>query len=308
MPLDPRTPVLIGTGQFLHRASGLDDALGASELMAEAIRLAATDAGLASVPQPDSWRVVSLLSWRYGDPAWVIAQHLGLEPRDTAATTMGGNTPQTLVNTTALDIQRGDADLVVLAGGEAWRTRMRARAAGVDLAWPKAPDDRMPRVLGDDLEMNLAAERDRGVSMPVHVYPMFETAIRAAAGRSVEEHRRVIGELWARCSEVAAGNPNAWLRTARTADEITTPTDTNRMIGFPYTKSMVSNNAVDMAAAVIMCSAERAAALGVPRDRWVFGRACQPHGEPPKSPAERMMLLRSTSDFGGGSHLTHAPS
>ncbi|MDO8389345.1 MAG: acetyl-CoA acetyltransferase [Actinomycetota bacterium] len=284
MTIDPRTPVLIGAGQFLHRTSssggGLDDALDPSTLMAEAIRLAATDAGLASVPQPDSWRVISLLSWRYGDPAWVVAQRLGLEPRDTAITTMGGNSPQTLLNSTALEIQRGEVDLVVLTGGEAWRTRMRARAADVELPWPKAPEDRMPRLLGDDLQMNLAAERDRGVSMPVQVYPMFETAIRAAAGRTMQDHQRVIGELWARFSEVAAANPNAWLREARTAAEITTPTAKNRMIGFPYTKSMVSNNDVDMAAAVIMCSAERAAALGVPRDRWVFphaGADCHEH-------------------------------
>ena len=27
--LDPRTPVLVGSGQFLHRAKGLDDALDA---------------------------------------------------------------------------------------------------------------------------------------------------------------------------------------------------------------------------------------------------------------------------------------
>jgi acetyl-CoA C-acetyltransferase len=33
---------------------------------------------------------------------------------------------------------------------------------------------------------------------------------------------------------------------------------------------MNSNNAVEQGAAVILCSAERAEALGVPRDRWVF--------------------------------------
>jgi len=42
------------------------------------------------------------------------------------------------------------------------------------------------------------------------------------------------------------------------------------MIGFPYTKLMNSNNAVEQGAGVILCSAERADALGVPRDRWVF--------------------------------------
>src|SRR3546814_11343480 len=33
---------------------------------------------------------------------------------------------------------------------------------------------------------------------------------------------------------------------------------------------MNSNNAVEQGAGVILCSAERAEALGVPRDRWVF--------------------------------------
>ena len=42
------------------------------------------------------------------------------------------------------------------------------------------------------------------------------------------------------------------------------------MIGYPYTKLMNSNNAVEQGAGVILCSAERATALGVPRDRWVF--------------------------------------
>jgi acetyl-CoA C-acetyltransferase len=42
------------------------------------------------------------------------------------------------------------------------------------------------------------------------------------------------------------------------------------MVGFPYTKLMNSNNAVEQGAAVLLCSAERAEALGVPRDRWVF--------------------------------------
>jgi acetyl-CoA C-acetyltransferase len=42
------------------------------------------------------------------------------------------------------------------------------------------------------------------------------------------------------------------------------------MIGFPYTKRMNSNNAVEQGAALVLCSAERAETLGVPRDRWVF--------------------------------------
>ena len=280
MSLDPRTPVLIGAGQFIHRATGLDDALDPSALMCEAVRAAATDAGLASVPNPDSVRVVGLLSWKYGDPAWVVANQLGLTPRETAATTMGGSSPQTLVNGTALEIQRGELDLAILCGGEAWRTRMRARKAGDELHWPTSPPDQMPRLLGEDLAMSHPDERARHIVMPVQVYPMFETAVRAAAGRTVQQQQVLSSELYARFSEVAAANPYAWLRDAKTAEEIRTPSATNRMIGYPYTKYMNSNNDVDMGAALIMCSAEKAAALGVPRERWVFphsGADCHEH-------------------------------
>jgi acetyl-CoA C-acetyltransferase len=43
---------------------------------------------------------------------------------------------------------------------------------------------------------------------------------------------------------------------------------------------MNSNNDVDMAAALILCSAEKATSLGIPRDRWVFihaGTDCHEH-------------------------------
>ena len=37
--------------------------------------------------------------------------------------------------------------------------------------------------------MSHPAERELGIMMPVQIYPMFETALRAAAGRTVEDHR-----------------------------------------------------------------------------------------------------------------------
>ncbi|CAN5400352.1 acetyl-CoA acetyltransferase [soil metagenome] len=280
MPISPRTPVLVGAGQFLNHAADLEHALDPATLMCEAIRAAATDAGLTKVPDADSLRVVSLLSWRYGDPAFVVAQQLGLAVAETAATTMGGNSPQSLVNETALAIQRGELDLAILTGGEAWQSRNRSRKAEVELCWPKAPADEFPRLLGEDLEMNHPVERERGLMLPVQIYPMFETAIRAAAGRTVEQQLVVASELWSRFSAVAAQNPFAWSRAALSAEEIRTPTAQNRMIGFPYTKYMNSNNNVDMAAALIMCSAAKAQALGIARDRWVFphsGADCHEH-------------------------------
>ena len=223
------------------------------------------------MPRPDSVRVVSLLSWRSRDPARFVASALGHDGVHTALYESGGNSPQDLLNLTAGQIQRGELDLALLTGGEAWRTRIRARRDGVDLGWPEVTDD-VPAddTYGGGIDMSDPAEIAAGIRMPVQMYPMFETALRAELGHGVAEHQAHLGELWSRFSEVAAGNPFAWSQVARTAEEIRTPGPTNRMIGAPYPKLMNANNDVDMAAALLVCSVEHAEALGVPRDRWVF--------------------------------------
>jgi acetyl-CoA C-acetyltransferase len=278
--LDPRTPVIVGAGQFLHHADGIDDALEPVALMERAVVEAAADAGLAGPPNVDSIRVVSLFSWRYGNPAWVLADRLGLAAAELAYTSAGGNIPQTLVNKTALDLTAGRLDAAILVGGEAWRTRTRARRDGITLEWSRAADDEAPVMIGADLDMTHPAEAERGVYLPVQIYPMFETAIRAAAGRSPDEHLVSISELWAGFSEVAAKNPYAWSRDVKSAEEIRTTSPNNRLVGLPYRKYMNSNNDVDMAAALIMATADTARRLGIAEDRWVFphaGTDCHEH-------------------------------
>jgi acetyl-CoA C-acetyltransferase len=167
MTVDPRTPVLVGGGQFLHRAEGVSDALEPAALMARAIEMAAEDAGLAAPPPPDSLRVVSTLSWRYQNPAYVVARRLGLEPRELAVTTMGGNSPQALVNATARQILAGELDVAILVGGEAWGSRVRAPRGDGGRDGPRAPPHRPPTTIRSEFTMNHQAERDRGIGQPV---------------------------------------------------------------------------------------------------------------------------------------------
>ncbi len=273
--LDPRLPVIIGVGQHNQRVDRDDEPLEPTALMVAALRLASIDAGTADagglLGGADTVAVVSVLSWRYRDPGALVAEQVGARPRRTIYTSAGGNSPQALLNQTALDIQGGRADLVLLCGGEAWRTRMAARRLDQRPDWTVQDDDVAPsEVLGHDEAMSHPAEQAQGVFMPVQVYPMFENALRAAAGRSVDAHGALIADLWARFSDVAATNPHAWIQRAFTPAEIAAPAPDNRMIGFPYTKRMNSNNAVEQSAAVIVCSVERARSLGVPPDRWVF--------------------------------------
>lgn len=271
MPIDPRTPVLVGAGQLLQRTTP-DDALEPVDMIAEAARRAADDAGAPDILQAlDSIRIVALLSWRYVNHAALVAERVGASPRETAYTSMGGNTPQTLVNKTARAIAAGELDVALIGGAEAWRTRMAQRKQDLKPDWTVEPEGTEPAVvLGEELSMTHPSEAARGIVMPVQLYPVFENALRAAAGRTWDEHLRVISELWARFSDVAATNPYAWIREPKTAEQIRTASPDNRMVGFPYTKMMNSNNDVDQAAALLLCSVDAARRLAVPEDRWVF--------------------------------------
>jgi acetyl-CoA C-acetyltransferase len=102
------------------------------------------------------------------------------------------------------------------------------------------------------------------------VYPLFEAALRAAAGRGLEEHRRVVSELWARFAALSGTRPAAWSQKAWSAEEICTAAPDNRMVVYPYTKRMCANMFTDQAGALLLCSPEAARAAGVPDDRLVF--------------------------------------
>jgi acetyl-CoA C-acetyltransferase len=270
--VDPRAPVIVGVGQVSQRTDRGEPALEPVDLIAAAARAAGADSGAPGLLGAiDSVRIVSMLSWRYNDPGALVAERIGADVRSTIYTTAGGNTPQSLVNRTSLDIAAGRADVVLIGGAESWRTRMSFRATDEKPSWTVQDASVAPtEVFGGDLQMMDPAAMARGIAMPVQVYPMFEQALRAAEGRSIDDHLVRISELWARFSEVAARNPAAWIQRAYTAEEVRTPGPDNRWIGFPYPKVMNSNNAVEQGAVLVLCSVEAAERLGVPRDRWVF--------------------------------------
>lgn len=265
--------MLIGYGQVNHRDE-IDPEKRSVEpidLMAAAARQAADSRVIEAV---DSIRVVNILSAHYRDPGLLLGQRIGASDFITLYSPVGGNVPQSLVNQACLDIQRGRAQVVLLAGAETWRTRRGLRAKGGKLEWT-VQDASVPmaEVSGDDVQMAGDAEIRIGLDRPAYVYPLFEQALRIANGESVEHHRNRIGELWARFNAVAVANPHAWIRKPVTAEEICEPGPQNRMISWPYTKLMNSNNMVDQGAALVVTSVEQARRLQVPADRWIYPHA-----------------------------------
>jgi acetyl-CoA C-acetyltransferase len=268
MPVNPRTPVLVAHGQVNHREAAQENTLEPVDLMAAAAREAADARVLEAI---DSIRVVNLLSVYYRDPALLLGQRIGAGQFTTRYSGIGGNVPQTLVNRACADIQQGSADVVLVAGAEMWRTRTQLRAAGQRLTCTEQ-DDSIPQPEGSDENVPMAGDAEIRIKLdrPAYIYPMFEQALRVSTGESVNDHRRRIAELWARFNEVAVQNPHAWIRKPVAAEDISQPGPSNRMISWPYTKLMNSNNMVDQGAALILTSVEAATRLGIPKDQWVY--------------------------------------
>jgi acetyl-CoA C-acetyltransferase len=105
---------------------------------------------------------------------------------------------------------------------------------------------------------------------PTDVYPFYENTCRAAWGQTLAQAQRESAEIWSGLSRVAAGNPNAWLQKAHTAEQILDVSPSNRPIAFPYTKLMVANASVNQGAAFIVTSLAKAKASRVAETRLIY--------------------------------------
>ncbi len=241
------------------------------DLMVEALERAARDTGAASMlANIDEIVAVSSFTWHTNDPARLVAERLGLDVT-TKLLGVGGNTPQKFVHDAAKRIMAGELRCVAVVGAEAMYARLLARREGEELNWIVQPKDvARPMITPEDPAPLTAAEYGQGLNLPTNVYPLFENARRARLGWTIAEQRDHLGRLWSNFARVAASHPYAWIRDAPSSATITTPSPENRMVAFPYTKLLMANMPVDMAACYLMTSFEHATSLGVARERMVF--------------------------------------
>lgn len=266
MVTDPRTPVLVGAGQL----SGDGTATTPLALSAVAADAALRDAGTGIADRIDTVGFVSSMSWPVRNPARQLADSIGLYPATTLATHVGGTSPLELLADGCESIRAGRCEAMLLAGAEALRSfRAGHYDPGSQPDGTTAPD----RVIGSDRNGVGAAAEAAGILQPVEVYPLFENALRASAGRSRAEHERRIAALWQRFAEVAKTNQHAWVTDGATVESILDTSGGNRPIAYPYRKLLTANIFVDQAAAVVLCSAGTAAAAGIPQENWAFVRS-----------------------------------
>ncbi|WP_433802342.1 acetyl-CoA acetyltransferase [Actinomycetospora sp. CA-084318] len=296
--MSDRTPVVVGTGQSSER---LDEpgyrGLSPVELGAEAAHRALADTG--ADPAAVAARVdlvAAVRQFEASAPGAVaplgasdnvprsVAARVGADPRVAVLGVVGGQTPQSLVTEAAGRIAAGEVDVALVVGAEAMSTAKRLLTSVAEEDRPDWTehvggqlDDR-----GLGLESFIVPEQvEHEILAPVVQYALFEHARRGRLGLDREAYRRDMAELFSPFSAVAATNPHAAAPTARSVDDLAAATDENRPITDPYLRYLVSRDAVNQGAAVLLAAADTARELGVAEDRWVYLHGHADLVEPP---------------------------
>jgi acetyl-CoA C-acetyltransferase len=294
LPADPRATCIIGVARRTwHPADAPEGAPEPLTMWEQMARDAAADTGAADASSLlrglESIDVVYSQSWQYDDAVARLAERIGASPSRRRYSGIGGSVPQVLTGEAAAEIRAGHLDLALLTGAEALATVRRLKKAGEKPSWSFRPAERRPFPMDMDFD---PSEISHAVFEAYLTFALFDNARRAQLGAGLDEHRAALGRVLAPMTEVAAASPYAWFPVAREASEIVTATPDNRMVAYPYTKLMTSIMDVDMAAAVILASAAKADALGVPDERRVYLRGSG-YAEDPSHVAGHPDLWRS---------------
>ena len=281
---ESKIPVLIGVGQFTDRSDSANG-LTPTAMMAQAARRAADDSGSKHILKHvdvlaaagltvDAEQVKTPVSGLINNVPRAVAKQLGISPMRYVYSESGGDTPQRMVNYFAQEVAQGRSQAVLLTGGEAMHTMRLKFNHWSKLLWPKGgwkdKSGPKPTSFGDERLGSNRHEDKYAMNLPTQVYPLFENALRAHNGREPAEHIRHIAKIFSGFTKVAAKNPYAWLQNERSAEELITTNQQNRMIAYPYPKWLNSMLFVNQSAALIITSVEKAKSLGVSQDRMVY--------------------------------------
>ncbi len=274
MSADPRATCIIGVARRTwHPADAPGGAPEPLEMWEHVARTAAEDAGTqdaaAILRGLESVDVVYSQSWQYDDAVARLADRLGASPTRRRYSGIGGSVPHVLATEAAREIRGGGLDLALITGAEALATVRRLKKAGERPQWSFRPSEKRPFPM--DMEFH-PSEISHSVFEAYLTFALFDNARRAHLGRGLDDHRASLGRVMAPMTRIAAASPHAWFPVARSAEEIVTATADNRMVAYPYTKLMTSIMDVDMAAALVLASAAKADALGVPEERRIYLR------------------------------------
>lgn len=291
--LADNTPVIIGAGQFSERvgAPGYSE-MNHMDLAGAALKAAFADAQAqqALAPALDTLAAIrqfEISATRYSAPFGhsdntprSIASRVGADPARAILEVVGGQGPQRLVGELAAEIAAGRSRMAAVVGAEAISTMRALLARGESRDWSESqPGSLEDRGSGYEGVVDATAIR-HGVGAPIAGYAIAENVRRERLGLSLDQYRHEIGKLFAPFTEVAARNPHSAAPSIRSAEELATLTERNRLVAEPYGRLVVARDQVNQGAALLIASVAEARRLGVPESRWVHIHAVADCAEP----------------------------
>ncbi|MGJ8686595.1 MAG: hypothetical protein ACSHWQ_03895, partial [Spongiibacteraceae bacterium] len=199
-----------------------------------------------------------------------VAKRIGADPKTAVYEAVGGQTPQLLVGEYCEKLARGEAEMVLIAGGEAIANTRAAAKATEQPNWQEEIAGQLEDRGGDEEVLYSDDDINHGVAAPMQFYGLMENARRAQLGLSQEQYATEMGDCFAAISAVAANNPLSLDRNKYDAATLVTPTEKNALMVTPYTKHLIAKDRVNQAAALILTTVAKAEELGIPESQWVY--------------------------------------
>ncbi|MEZ4331469.1 MAG: hypothetical protein R3F35_06930 [Myxococcota bacterium] len=268
-----RRPAIAGVAQITQKLDDPRLARSPLELMEQAVRDAAEDAGAPKLVESLDAILMPQGIWRHADPGRLLAERLGSPAAKTALGALSGHIVQVLIDHACREIAAGRADVIAIAGGESEHSRRRLARLGVPLHWEDRTAGEPDLRFGSFGHARAPEEERAGLVNATTLFALCDTALRHARGESPSAHRDRLARIQCEMSRIARDHPRAWIREAPSAERIREPGPGNRMVNYPYTKLMTSNIAVDQAAALLVCSERAMRRFGVADEKRVFLRA-----------------------------------
>ena len=284
MLLDNNTPILVGIAEVVEPLKDdLSQASSAQTLASRAAELALQDALDVDRLAPEIDVVVATRTFPDSTPLWPmpfgksnnmprsIAQRLNANPRQAIYAKAGGNTPQSLVNKWSEKLAAGQASMVLLAGAEVLASTKAAIKSNTPLNWAEDVEGSLEdQGLGIHGMVDYQTVKHNKVRALPPLYALCEVARMSSQQQGLEAYTKVMAELLAPLSDVAATNPYAMFPKSYSVEQIATPSEKNSYIAFPYTKAMVAKDGVNQAAALLLTTVGKARELGIDESKWVY--------------------------------------
>lgn len=274
--------VIVGIGEVVEQVpKDLDLAASPLDLMVKASKKALDDAKAANIGKTlDTIAVIrttsdsgGILKSPFGDPdnyPRSVAKHLGVSPETAVYSQASGHTPQALINHYATQISTGECEAVMIVGAEAVANQKALKRGKVKTNWRNditgQLDDHGPDAYQS---VDISQFYNELLNIPA-MYSLFENARRARLGQSQEAYAKDCGEMFSRFSKVAKAHPNAMFQTKFSAEEIARVSETNPAITDIYTRAMVAKDGVNLGAAIILMSEDKAKALGIDASKFIY--------------------------------------